>query len=219
MPVPANPEFCTVSDVKDLLGLAADDSAKDQKIIRQIQNTTKNIQKYCRRSFLHDTRTEFFGSYNRLNSYEPQTIIPREVNFDMSAAFSLWYDELVVDWTTNDPLIINEDYSVDTERSRITLFINTIKRSRSLKLTYTAGYTTSTQAATPNLIDIPGDLRNACAMQSFYSIERQMNKQIGQRKIVTKDKEIDLTVGAQEAFLPEILPTLNSYRSYAQSVF
>lgn len=215
MTIPTTPEFCTISDVKEYSGIGADNSSMDERITRTIRLVTKNIQKYCRREFIKRERTEFFPTVDRRYTSEPQTIMPKEMKFDMSATFNLWYDEYIVDWTSGLPLTINEDYAVDTDRSQITLFINTIKRTRSVKLLYTAGWPVSTSLETPNLIEVDSDLRTVCAMQAHYSLERAMNKQIGQKKIVSKDKEIDLTVGAQEAFLPEILPTLNSYRSYS----
>lgn len=140
----------TLSDTKESLGLTSGYTAKDNLIIRKINQATRAIEAYCGRRFLATTYTD--EQYNATNINQ---IILRQRPVITFTDLSIRDSSLnITSWESIDSQL----YFVDNSAGLIDL--NFVARGRWMryKVTYSAGYTT-----------IPEDLAEACAsLAAFY---------------------------------------------------
>lgn len=160
----------TVADVKELLGLDAGDSSKNNLIIRKINQATEMIENYTGRRFTSTTYTN--EEYDATNS--SQLILKQRPIISFSSLGIRDNDLNEDDWDTIDTML----YFMDSGSGVIDLNFNAVGRWNRYRATYTAGYAT-----------IPSDIAEAAATLAAYLAENPTatsgvkSKQEGQRKV------------------------------------
>ncbi len=170
MTVLSTEALTTVADVKELLGISAGSTSKDNLITRNINYATKIILNYCGRTSFNDTAyTEY---YDGIGGTE-LVLRNRPVITVTSVAYNTEGNSTGA-YTTLD----SDDYFVDTEAGIIKSQQQFVGNYHTWQVIYTAGYTT-----------IPDDLAEACARMAAYMTEQGTagtnvkKRQEGQRSV------------------------------------
>lgn len=193
--------LCSLSDVKESLGIDAGNTTQDNLIIRKINQATVMIERYCGgRRFKATTYTD--EEYDATNSDQLSL-----KNYPVTTFTSLSYRDSSLNensWETVD----SDRYFTDTAAGVLDLTFNASGRWNRYKVTYTAGYTT-----------IPADLQEACVILASYYVENATSgtgvksKQEGARKIEYFDANSG--AGSNDIFSQlNIDDILNTYCKY-----
>lgn len=165
----------TVADVKETLGIASGNTAKDNIIKRKINQATRMIEAFCAlpedHHFLQATYTneeyDGTGSNQLILKMRPVTSITSFQRRNTSQNESDW-DDVEAEYY----------FSSDTDAGVIDLLFTQNSRWNSYRVTYVAGYAT-----------IPADLAEACVTLAAYLVENSTSgagvkrKQEGAREI------------------------------------
>lgn len=170
MTVLSTEALTSVADVKELLGISAGSTSKDNLITRNINYATKIILNYCRRTSFNDTvYTEY---YDGIGGTE-LVLRNRPVISVTSVAYNTEGNSTGA-YTTLD----SDDYFVDLEAGIIKSQQSFVGNYHTWKVIYTAGYTA-----------IPDDVAEACARMAAYMTEQGTagtnvkKRQEGQRSV------------------------------------
>lgn len=149
----------TVADVKELLGIDAGDSSKNNLITRKINQATGMIERWCGKSpeqhFASTTYTDEEYDGTGIN----QLILRNRPITSITSFQSRGTSQNIADWDTFD----SEDYFSDTVGLRsgvIDLTYSIGWGYNRYRVTYVAGY-----------ITIPSDLAEAAAMLAAYLVD------------------------------------------------
>lgn len=192
----------TVADVKELLGIDAGNTTKNNLIIRKINQATAIIERYCGKG-----PDEHFASttYTNQEYDSPQTDQLVLRNRPITAISSFQYRDTsdnTDNWTTFESVDwFNNSGSLPA--GVIDLTFRLWGGYNSYRISYTAGYTT-----------IPDDLAEAAAMLAAYLVDNPTtgagvkSKQQGPKKIEYFEGQVSQSL-VEQLGLDE---TLDSYR-------
>ncbi len=146
----------TVADVKELLGIDAGDSTKNNLIIRKINQSTLMIESFCSKPngqhFASTVYTdeEYDGTGTNQLSLRNRPVI----------TFTSFSERNTTENDSSWSVIDTELYFVDNNAGVIDCNFTLNQNWNLYKVTYTAGYT-----------DIPADLAEACATLAAYLVD------------------------------------------------
>lgn len=170
MPALNSNALCSVSDVKESLGIASSDTTKDNLIERKINQASQAISNYCERIFQATDYTD--EEYN--GSYIDQLVLNQR---PINSVTVLQYRATSLN--TDNWIDINSTYyQIDSTAGILKLIFAASGRWNRWRVTYNAGYST-----------IPSDLAEACnALACYYYQNKDGQVQIkrkseGQRQI------------------------------------
>ncbi|TAL08219.1 MAG: phage gp6-like head-tail connector protein [Nitrospirae bacterium] len=161
--------LCSLSDVKESLGIVSSDTTKDNIIIRKINQASQQISNYCERIF---QAADYVEQYNGSN-IDQLVLNQRPLN----SVTKLEYRGTTLNqdnWYTLD----NSYFHTDSTAGILKLLFAAEGRWDKWRVTYNAGYST-----------IPSDLAEACVLLACYYYQNKdgliqiMEKQEGQRRI------------------------------------
>lgn len=161
--------LCSLSDVKESLGLASSYTAKDNLIIRKINQASQQIANYCDRVFATDDYVEEINGTHT----DEFSLKQRPINTLTSVEYRGTTENL-----DNWYAINSNYYFYDATAGIVKLLFHAKGRWNAWRVTYNAGYTT-----------IPSDLAEACASLAAYYVNNAdglvqvRSKQEGQRRI------------------------------------
>ncbi len=170
----------STSFVKQMMGLPG--SSEDKKILEMIQWVTSKAESICKRKLTNVERTVQLDGNGRDIVILP--VIP------VTEVASLWID---ADREFDDEYT---DYYLNSETGIIYLKRVTPMVPGSVKVTYTAGYTTAT---------IPSDMKMACLEAVIWNLSRLNDNAFGIRSHTTPDGvnlgyEMVLPMASQRVF-------------------
>lgn len=149
----------SVADVKELMGIDAGDTSKDNLIIRKINQATGIIERWCGKSPEQHFASTTYTNEEYDGTGIDQLILRNRPVTSVTSFQSRGTSQNIADWDDFD----TEDYFTDT----VTLASGVIDLTYTLgagynryRITYVAGYTT-----------IPADLAEAAAMLAAYLVE------------------------------------------------
>lgn len=205
-------KFCSIQDVVSLTRIAANYSNFHPLIEQCISIATKQIQTYCRRSFVKQVYTEYFPTMEKKDG--PSKIYLGEINVSASPspAIRLSYD-YPSDWSAVTPLL-SQYYRIDYTNGVVTLLVALQEHGEAIQVVYTGGYDADTNVT--NLILVPDDVRMACALQASYLTDKVVNQDLGQ---VAKNatgivKMLILDKAAVHGIIPQARNIIGSYRKH-----
>lgn len=163
--------LCSLSDVKESLGLTSGDTSHDNLIIRKINQATVMIENYTGRRFASTVYSN--EEYDATNT--DQLILRQR---PVTAFTSLGRRDTALnddDWENEDANL----YNLDSNAGVLDLLFSANGHWNRWRVSYTAGYTT-----------IPADLAEAAASLAAYMVENPISggssirtKEEGQRRI------------------------------------
>ena len=164
----------TLLDVKESLGIAAGNTAKDNLLKRKINQATEMIEGYCGLAYNHHFVSDTFTTEEFDGSGGNQLILRMRPVTTLS---SFQYRTTTVNESDWDD-VESELYFLDSAAGVIDLLFTQTNNFNRYRVTYTAGYTT-----------IPSDLSEACVTLAAYLAENSSSgtsvkrKQEGRREI------------------------------------
>jgi hypothetical protein len=166
----ADVKFCLPDDVMEVLPIAPGFAGFDTLIDRAILIATKNIQSFCRRTFLKKERIEYFGT--------PGPGVGRKLwlaegflDMESPPILRLAYDQLWINVPDLDAMY----YAVEPETGMVEIYGGTSYHPRALQVTYTAGF--APNAFDNDLIDVDERIKMSCAIQAGFLVERFSEKE------------------------------------------
>ena len=167
--------------IKNFIEVRSGYTGFDTLLTDFIAVATKQIETATCRSFTKQARTEIVDSKQSYSygydlggvsetglaqGVKEQIITLKGLPIDSGSAVELRYD---VDrlFTSENVIIPTNKYYVDYDKGQIHLAYPTIKKKKSIKVTYTAGYEPSGSPLTLN-DSIPYDLKQACVYQTMF---------------------------------------------------
>lgn len=169
-------KFCSIEDVIPLTRIGENYTRFHTLIDSCISIATSQIQKYCRRSFVKQSRTEYFPTIEKCTG--PTKIYLGEMNVANSPAPVIKLDYCYPsDWSVVSALDSTK-YRIDTRNGIVNLFISLFESGESLQITYTGGWDVST--SNPALVLVDNEIKTACALHSAYLVDKVANKDLGQ---------------------------------------
>lgn len=157
--------LCSVSDVKELLGIASSDNTKNNLIIRKINQATEIIEGYCRRRFKETTYTDEI--YDGTGTDQLGLL-----NYPISAVTLSMRDTTLNEADFNS--VDSELFFIDSTSGLLNGVGSFYGGWGQYRVTYTAGYST-----------IPSDLAEACATLAAYFVSNDPSMSA----FVTRKKE------------------------------
>lgn len=195
--------LCVVADVKELLGIDAGDTSKDNLITRKINQATEMIERYTGRRFKETTYTneeyDATGIDQLILRQRPVTAISGIGSRDTSSNIS--------DFDTID----SQNYFYDGNAGIVEGIYSFIGGYNRYRVTYTAGYSA---ISWPDAL--PADLREACALLAAYFTQNPVtgqgvkSKSEGQRSVTYFDSSPSRTIFEQLG-IDEILDSYSNY--------
>jgi len=203
-------KFCEVSDVLAYLRVGANYAEHDKLLSDKIiPNASTAIENYCREgSFALGVVTEYLAT---AESPAPVSLYLKRTNIATSPApiFRLTYS-FPLDWDAVDALDTRY-YDLDHATGKLTLLFDTQQHGRSIKATYTAGYAISTDDGLT--LAVPADIREACALQSAFLLERIVNQDSGLLdKKSSGGANLRMSTAAVMGLIPQVRALLNARR-------
>lgn len=155
----------TLSDVKESLGIASNDTTKDNLITRKINQATRAIEAYCGRRFKETTYTNelYFGT-------NTNQIVLRNRPITSTQTFGIQVRDTPLNQNTFETVDTNL-YFTDANSGVVDLEFRALGQAGSYQITYSAGYAT-----------IPEDLAEACASLACFYVQNANSSQIGAKK-------------------------------------
>lgn len=188
----------TVADVKELLGIDAGDSSKNNLIIRKINQATEMIEKYTGRRFALTTYTD--EEYDA--THTDQLILKQRPITALSALGIRDSDMNESDWETVD----TENYFYDANAGVVEGVFSLTGSWNRYRVTYTAGYST-----------IPSDIAEAAATLAAYLVQNPVSgsgiksKSEGQRSVTYFDTSTNNQSLIEQLGLDDILDSYSNY--------
>ena len=201
----ASIKFCLPEDVVEVLPIAPGFSGFDTLIDRAIIIATKNIQSFCRRTFLYASRIEYF----------PTPACGRTGKLWLSEGFldmgtppvlRVAYDSV---WTT----VADFDdmyYAVEPETGMIEILGGTSYHPRALQVTYTAGF--APDPFDNDLIDVDERIRMSCAIQAGFLVDRFSEKEGAMQAKAGRPIPRTITPTAIYGLTPQARQLVNDFR-------
>lgn len=194
----------SVADVKELMGIDAGDSSKNNLIIRKINQATGIIERWCGKSpdqhFASTTYTD--EEYDGTGT--DQLILRNRPVTSITSFQSRSSSQNISDWDSFD----TEDYFTDTASLAsgvVDLTYGLGVGYNRYRISYVAGYTT-----------IPADLAEACAMLAAYLVENPTSG-AGVKSKTQGPKKIEYFDSSQTASsLIEQLGLADTLQGYAE---
>lgn len=194
--------LCTLSDVKETLGISSSDTSQDNLIIRKINQATEMIERYCDRRFALTTYTNEEYDSTRTNQIvlrnRPVTVFTSLSTRDSSQNEDDWQDvETTLYFVDNNSGVLDLNYTFGGSWNRA-------------KATYSAGYSV-----------IPSDLSEACVTLAAFltqnptTIAQVKTKEEGSRRIEYYSANGSSSGGSSSVFdMIGIKEILDSYCNY-----
>jgi hypothetical protein len=201
-------KFCEVSQVLKYTRVGDNYTQHDSLINDHIiPNATVAIQNYCRRDFVSQAFTEYLATPE---SKAPVKIYLKETNIALSPTpvFKLYYG-FPASWDGVAALDA-QYYDLNREKGILTLLVDTEHHGRSLQASYTAGYTVSSDDNAT--VNVPNEIRDACALQSAFLFERIINQEVGLQEKRSGDSKAMITSSAVYGLVPQARVLLNAHR-------
>lgn len=186
-------DLCSLSDVREFLGMGSGDGGSDTLIATLISFTSARVEAYCERSFLSATRTEYFDSDGAqaavwLRALPVASVTSLKV--DPSGAFGggeATYEAAL--------------YALDAATGRIRLRSGSFPAGLgAVQVVYVGGYA--------DMTTIPKDLRHAVARQVSDVFRRRKDEGLTSLSLPGGS----IQTQADSEFLRRIYPVLNAYR-------
>jgi len=177
--MPTTTKFCELEDVKAELNMGDGFSGDDTQLTLHIKRATALIRTFTRRSWELGTYTQYFST--------------NDINIALNSGRNVsrfWLKEKPAtsvttityntggDFANTDPLVEDTHYYVDYDANAIVIYPQYMTSSmRSLKAVYVAGYGVNDTDA--DLLDVPENLKRACAIQAAFTWKRVLNETQG----------------------------------------
>lgn len=207
-----NAKFCIKSDVHHLVPIAMSYTGHDDLMDQLIPAASKQIQKFCRRTFIQEVYTEFFPTIDNRVTLLPYSIWLKEIPVATSPApiVILSYN---YNWDNTDPLTVDPKlgYTVDFDTGEILFAIAFRQHAQSLRVAYTGGYALDTDADEDDFYAPDADIRLACAMQTAFLVERFLESEQGTDSKTRGGKNTKV-MSSTSGLTPEVRSIVTSYR-------
>lgn len=212
MPV-TNAKFCIKSDIRHLVPIKSSYTGHDDLMDQLIPAATKQIQKFCRRTFIQEVYTEFFPTIDNRNTLIPYSIWLKEIPVATSPVpiIILSYN---YDWDNTDALIVDlqKGYQIDFDSGRVDFSIAFRQHAKSLRVVYTGGYALNTDVDEDNFYEPNADILLACAMQTAFLVERFIETEQGVESKTRGGKNTNVLGAASHGLTPEVRSMVASYK-------
>jgi len=160
--------ICTLSDVRDRLGIAVADTDNDTAIAQLITNLESLFNAYCNRQLILNSTdaTQYYtgqGARLQLLRYPIVSVTSIKVAYDY-------------DFDSATALTANTDYRIIAGGLTGILFRMYIpweSAEDSIQIIYKAGYCAAGQSPADDEFAMPGDLREACIEQTTFLFKRR----------------------------------------------
>lgn len=148
--------LCSLSDVKESMGIDAGDTSKDNLIKRKINQATLMIESFCNLNRDHHFKeTTYTNEQIDGNSTNQLILGMRPVT-----ALTTFQSREGVESSASFDDVDSDNYFLDASAGVIDLLFNQSGYFNSYQVTYTAGYST-----------IPADLQEACVTLTQHLVE------------------------------------------------
>jgi hypothetical protein len=201
----ASVKFCLPEDVVEVLPIAPGFSGFDTLIDRAIIIATKNIQSFCRRTFLHAERIEYFATPACGRSAK-LWLSEGFLDTTVAPTLKVAYDSL---WTLVDDFEALY-YTVDYDTGMIEIHGGTYYSTRALQVTYTAGF--EPDPLDNDLIDVDERIRMSCAIQAGFLVDRFSEKEGPMQSKTGRPIPRTITPTAIYGLTPQARQLVNDFR-------
>ena len=171
--------FCTLSDVKTLLGIPADDTTQDDKLNLMIKNTSAKIESFIGYSLARNTYTDEIQAVNnrqllQLNHFPLQSVSSCEINGNAVTDYKLFPEYQFWGRLYRGLGWCGEYYTRGFTR-------DVVSGAWVVKVTYIAGYYLpgDTGYVEGNADSLPSDIYSACLEEVCYRYNAEQNGAIG----------------------------------------
>jgi hypothetical protein len=218
--------FITLAEMKSRL-IARDGSISSQNDVRLqdcINAASADIERTCNRSFAYGTRTDTFNTVESARM-EPDlhgftewgTVLQTGCQcytlscspVDTTKPITVLYDPT---WAFSSPRAVVDPSRVnlDTETGRIVLLQPTRRASRSLRVSFTAGYPPDGDGTMSG--SLPSELKLACAWQALYLWHKVQGNNIGLAASRPPEKGAPVKFAVDGGLVPEALALVLPWR-------
>lgn len=187
----------TLTELKRYIAINDDNSSFDASLKQLARVATKSLETYCRVNFSRAEYTEYFNTRNStqyaydltsdytnlegiLEANQVQRFPLKGVPVDTEEDITVWYDTSRQFADSLAALAATEFY-INAAGTSLYLLKGTANAARSLKVTYTGGYTTAVQAGETILTGAPENLKLACITQVIYLFNKMQEGNVGVR--------------------------------------
>jgi len=176
----------TVDDIKIFLEKV--DSDHESLLEQIIEYVSTDLETAMNRQLVKQERTEYFRGGGKV-------FLLRAPPIDLSKTFTLTID--------GDAQAINDDFYVYENSGIVEFIVNTeYTEPKQLAILYTGGY-----IATGSSLEVPNDIKMACALQSSFLFRRR--KDIGINQLSMPDGSIGSFLTGE--FLPQVQKIVDRY--------
>jgi len=176
--------LCTLSNVKDYLGIVGAKATDDNVIEELINNVSTEIETYINRSILSTETTEYNNGDKQLYFLS---------NTPITSISGMWSS---TNYTFNEDAIIDAADYTNTEDALIMKNYKTTAGNKTVKIVYTGGYTTT-----------PLDLKQVCVEETGRKFKNRTSFDITARS--TGDGNVTYV---EKGFLKKNLLVMNKYK-------
>lgn len=180
--MPSTTKFCSVADVKPLLGDATAWTGDDALIDGQIQTATALLRAYTRRIWEKAQYTDYFSTQTIMreigvgSNYSAYYLKEKPLSTIASEAPVVKYST-GGEWANAVPLQATT-YEIDYNASKVIFYpYHITANGRVIQVTYYAGYPVN--VTDPTILDVSTALKQACIIQAAFSTRRIINATSG----------------------------------------
>lgn len=229
----------TMSEAKAFLDIREETTKDEPRLRTLITLATNDLEIATDRRFTRQTFVEYLTtrdnkrsdySFSGSNDYgvthmpleggtrtivSPTSFLLDGVNIDEDT-LEVWYNGNAMsadDFSDNHKLVNGKDYQLDTENSKLVLYVGTTFRMRALKITYTAGYAAAPTQGTADEITLsasaPDWLKGAALIQLQFLNVKLKRDNVGmgsERTASEKGKVASSYFLKTNGLTPEVIP-------------
>lgn len=181
--------LCTLDDVRNYYGIEGVDNEEDAIIESIINNLSIAVENYIGRNILSRSYTDYYDGYNINKLYTNQ--------YPITSISGVWIDS---SWSwDNDTIVDSDNYRISSDSRYIVFTDGTLYDSgeQSIKVIYTAGYTT-----------VPGDIKQVLIEEIVRVYKHRTDVDV-----MAKTLEDGSITRYNKDWLPTTFLVLNKYKS------
>lgn len=204
-------KFCTVEDAKNFSATSNSYAGYDDLYLTAIELATEQIMQFTNKDFGIRAYSEYFRTPDTLMSPIPFFAKLTGPNVDPNTIV-VQYDSLGLFDSTALTLTKDRDYAYEEYGHKLVFSYIFDYTARGLKVSYTAGY--PVDDVDPDIIMVPGIIKQACALQVATFVERVLRQNVGHSTDMSDTEGVRIVYEKETAsgLLPQVQSMLRGFR-------